>query len=115
MILKPGENIHVIMRRNFSTDLRRHFFGEVVAATECVVAVKGHAVVYNSGKNHYEVKPEIQVRIISLTDAQNIINIISRNAKIENIKYVLSADKKRLIVTDGKNFILDINEFGVSR
>jgi len=114
MILKPGEKVHVIMRRNFATDLRRHFFGEVVAATECVVAVKGHAVVYNSGKNHYEIKPETGVRIISLTDAQNIINIIPRNAKIENTKYVLSADK-RLIVTDGKNFILDINEFGISR
>jgi len=114
MILKPGEKIHVIMRRNFANDLRRHFFGEVVASAECVVAVKGHAAVYNSGKNHYEIKPETGLRIISLTDSKNIINIISRNTKIENIKYKVSADK-RLIVTDGKNFILDINEFGVCR
>ncbi|MFC1780981.1 hypothetical protein ACFLZ8_01780 [Planctomycetota bacterium] len=114
MILEPGEKVHVIMRRHFETDLRRNFIGEVVAAAECVATVKGHAVVYNSVNNQYEIKPDTRVRIISLTDALNIINIIPRHAKIENTKYVLSADH-RLIVTDGESFTLDINEFGISR
>jgi hypothetical protein len=114
MILKPGEKIHVIVRRNFETDVRRHFFGEIVAAAESAATVKGHAVVYDLAKNQYEVKPDARVRVVSLTDAQNIVNIIPRQTKIDSIKYVLSADK-RLVVTDGESFTLDINEFGVSR
>jgi len=114
MILEPGEKVHVIVRRNFETDLRRHFIGEVVAAAECAVTVKGRVVVYDPVKCRYEVAPDTRVRILSLTDAGNIINIIPRATKIENVKYVLSADK-RLIVTDGESLTLDVNEFGVSR
>ncbi|HUV67871.1 MAG TPA: hypothetical protein VMW24_28535 [Sedimentisphaerales bacterium] len=114
MIIEPGEKIHIIVRRNFETDLRRHFVGEVVAAAECVVTVKGHAVVYDPARNQYEVKPDTRVRIVSLTDARNIINVIPRQTRIENTKYMLSTDN-RLVVTDGESFTLDINEFGVSR
>ncbi len=114
MILEPGEKVHVIVRRYFETDLRRHFIGEVVAAGECVAKVKGYAVVYDQGEGRYAVKPDVRVRILSLTDARNIINIIPRDTRIENAKYVFSADK-RLIVTDGESFSLDINEFGVGR
>jgi hypothetical protein len=111
MILEPGEKIHVIIRRNFETDLRRHFIGEVVSAAEYAATVKGHAIVHNSVTNQYEVKPDTRIRIVSFTDARNIINIIPRHTKIENVKYTLSHGK-RLVITDGESFTLDINEFG---
>ena len=114
MILEPGDKLHIIIRRNFEADLRRHFIGEVVSAVECAATVKGHAVVFNSVTNHYELKSDTRTRIVSLTDASNIINIIPRNTNIEKVKYALSADK-RLIITDGESFTLDINEFGVNR
>jgi hypothetical protein len=63
MILKPGENIHAIMRRNFSTDLRRHFFGEVVAATS--------------------VSSQSKATLLSITQ-ERIITKLSRTTKSES-------------------------------
>jgi len=114
MILEPGEKVHIIMRRNFENDPRRHFIGEIVETGEQVAKVKGRAIIFDSVNIQYEVKPDTRVRIISLTDARNIINIIPHETKIDNIKYVMSPEK-RLVVTDGENFSLDINEFGVRR
>jgi hypothetical protein len=114
MIFEPGEKIHVIIRRLFETDLRRHFIGEIVGVSESVVKVKGRAIVLNSATNQYELKPDTRVRIVSLIDARNIINIIPREAKIEDTKYVLTHER-RLVVTDGETFTLDINEFNTIR
>jgi hypothetical protein len=114
MIFEPGEKIHVIIRRLFATDLRRHFIGEIVRVSESVVKVKGIAIVRNSVTNQYEFKPDTRVRIVSLIDARNIISVIPSEAKIEDTKYVLTHEK-RLVVTDGKSFTLDINEFSTTR
>ena len=114
MIFEPGEKIHVIIRRLFETDLRRHFIGEIVGISESVVKVRGRAIVHNSVTNQYELKPDERTRIISLVDARNIINVIPREAIIEDVKYVLT-DEKRLVVTDGETFTLDINEFSTIR
>jgi hypothetical protein len=114
MIFEPGEKIHVTIRRLFETDLRRHFVGEIVGVSESVVKVKGRAIVHNSVTNQYEIKPDSRIRIVSLADARNIINIIPREAIIEDVNYVLT-NEKRLVVTDGETFTLDINEFSPSR
>ena len=114
MIFEPGEKIHVIIRRLFETDLRRHFIGEIVGVSESIVKVKGRAIVLNPVTNQYEHKPDIRVRVVSLIDARNIINIIPREAKIEDTKYVLTHER-RLVVTDGATFTLDINEFNTTR
>jgi hypothetical protein len=114
MIFEPGEKIHVIIRRLFETDLRRHFIGEIVGVSGLVVKVKGRVIVFNSVTNQYELKPDIRIRILSLIDARNIINVIPREANIEDTKYVLTHEK-RLVVTDGESFTLDINEFSTSR
>lgn len=114
MIFEPGEKIYVIIRRLFETDLRRHFIGEIVGVSESVVKVKGRAIVLNSVTNQYELKPDMRIRIVSLIDARNIINIIPRETNIEDTKYVLTHERK-LVVTDGETFTLDINEFSTTR
>ena len=114
IIFEPGEKIHVIIRRLFETDLRRHFIGEIVEVSESVVKVKGFVIIMNSVTNQYELKSDSQIRIVSLVDARNIINVIPREAIIEDTKYVLTHEK-RLVVTDGESFTLDINEFSTTR
>jgi len=114
MIFEPGEKIHVIIRRLFETDLRRHFIGEIVGVSESVVKVKGCVIVLNSVTNQYELKPDTRVRVVSLIDARNIINVIPSEANIEDTQYVLTHEK-RLVVTDGESFTLDINEFSTTR
>jgi len=114
MVLEQGEKIHVIMRRNFENDLRRHFIGEVVIANETLARVEGFAFVLDSTSGRYIRRPEKRIRIISLTDSGNIINVLPDNANIEDAQYTQTQDSK-LVVSDGKTFSLDINEFGASR
>lgn len=59
MILKPGEKIHVVVRRAFAQDMRRHFIGEVMDATESVVRAEGHAYLYDTNTNLF-VKKKLQ-------------------------------------------------------
>jgi len=114
MVLEQGEKVHVIFRRLFETDLRRHFIGEIVGVGDSVIKIRGRAVVLNSAKNEYEIKADVRTRIVSLTDALNIINILPPQASIDDVKYIMSRDKI-LAVTDGETFTLDINEFSVTR
>ena len=37
----PGEIVHVIERRLFVGDVRRHFVGEVELCTDCALRVRG--------------------------------------------------------------------------
>jgi hypothetical protein len=114
MILKTGEKIHVITRRNFEGDIRRHFIGEVIEASGSLARVAGYAFILDNMTNHYERRPDKRMRIISLADAGNIINILPENADIENARYTQSKESK-MVVTDSKSFSLDINEFGLTR
>jgi hypothetical protein len=114
MILKTGEKIHVITRRNFEGDMRRHFIGEVIEASGSLARVAGYAFVLDNMTNHYIRRPDKRTRIISLADAVNIINLLPESADIELARYSQSKESK-MIVTDGKSFALDINEFGLTR
>ena len=110
VLLKQREKIHVITRRRFERDLRRHFVGEVQAATETTARVEGYTFVFDEGENEFVKRPETRVRIFGLADSGNIINVIPEATDIRNLSYRLSAEN-RLILTDGKSFSLDVNEF----
>jgi hypothetical protein len=110
VLLMPGERIHVITRRLFEGDLRRHFVGEIVAANNRAVRVKGYAFIFYPARNEYVRRPELRERIIALADAGEIINVIPGNVSLEELTYRPS-EENRLVVTDGKSFRLDINEF----
>jgi hypothetical protein len=112
MVLKLGEKIHVIVRRRWEDDLRRHFVGEVTDATENVVRIKGYVFVFHPGTNKYIKRPDLRDRIVSLTDSGNIINILPPAVDLDKVSYQTSRDE-RLVLTDGE-YSLDINEFGAS-
>ena len=110
MLLKPGEKIHVITRRLFEGDVRRHFAGEIVATNEAIARVKGYTYVFYPGPNEYVRRPELRERIIALADAGNVINVIPEDVNLEQLVYRPS-EQNRLVVTDNRSFRLDINEF----
>ena len=56
-------------------------------------------------------KPDVTERIVS--NERTKINIIPKDVNIEELKIILIPGKG-LCVTDGKNYNLDISEFGVS-
>ena len=113
MIVKVGEKVHVMVRRRFDTDLRRHFAGEIVDVAENAIRVEGYVFVLDTVTNQYTRRPDMRSRIIALIDSVNIINVIPSATNLDKLVYKLSKDG-RLVVTDGEHMSLDINEFGVN-
>jgi hypothetical protein len=110
MTFEKGEKVHIIVRRQFENDVRRHFIGTVIDSTDFTMRVEGYVFVLNLSDNQFEKRPEKRVRIISLVDANNLINVIPRHIEIEALEY-LTSDNNRLVLTDKKDYSLDINEF----
>lgn len=114
MILRPGEKIHVIVRRLFPLDIRRHFIGEVADATESTVRVEGYPYLYDTNTSLFVRKHYSQVRIFSLVDGVNIISVLPRTTNLKKMAYRFT-EKNRMILTDGESLSMDVNEFGVNR
>jgi len=114
MILQKGEKVHIITRRNFETDVRRHFLGEVIDCVRDLIRVSGYSYVFDNSRNEYLKRNDLRVKIFGLGDSNIITNVLPQDALLENVVYTVSKDK-RLVVTDGKTFSLDINEFGATR
>ena len=114
MILNEDEIIHIITRRRYADDVRRHFVGRVIEATDVSARVEGYAFVFDSNRNEYVKREHMRMRIIALADAGNIINVLPRSVELDDLKYAMS-DRGKLVVTDGRSFSLDINECGANR
>ena len=114
MIVKPGEKVHVVVRRAFVQDVRRHFIGEVMDATESLIRVEGYAYLYDTNTNLFVKKNYSHVRIFSLVAGVNIICILPRTTNLKKVAYRLT-EKNRMVLTDGESLTMDVNEFGVNR
>lgn len=111
-LIEVGEKLHIITRRMFENDLRRHFAGTVRAVAGDLVRVQGYTFVFNPNVQEYRRRPEMRTRIFALSDAQLIVNIIPAEADLERTLYVVRDG--RLVVSDGGTFSLDVNEFGAT-
>jgi hypothetical protein len=110
MVLKIGEKLHIMTRRAFETDLRRHFVGVVKKVGDNIVRVEGYVFVFDTRSSQYVRKPETRTIIIPLTDARYIINVIPPSTKLDKVTYLTERDN--LLATDGRHFKLEISEFG---
>ena len=113
MLLDRGEKLHVIQRRLFDADTRRHFVGEVLAVDGPAARVEGYAFVFDTLRGGFERKPELRVRLVPLNDARLIITVLPRETEVEQCRYAVEGG--RLVLTDGKQLKLDVNEFGARR
>jgi hypothetical protein len=109
-VLEIGEKVHIITRRMFPEDLRRHFVGVVQAVSEDHIRAEGYVFVFNAGTNDFQRLSSKRVRLVSLS-VGNIINIIPKDVDIDALRY--QKIDGRLVVTD-RNFALDINEFSAT-
>jgi hypothetical protein len=114
MVIEKGEKVHIITRRLFEGDIRRHFVGEVLDSEGSVARVEGYAFVYDSVKNDFVRKPGKRVRIFDLAQTGYIVCVLPDQAILQDLHYKLT-DHKNMICTDGKSFQLDISEFGAKR
>lgn len=110
-IVTAGEKIHVITRRLFKDDVRRHFAGIVTAvnSVQDVIRAEGFTFVFESASMKYIRREDLRCRVISLIDAGVNITMLPKDVNIGQLRY--AEFNGRLVVTDGK-FKLDVNEFG---
>lgn len=109
-VVRVGERIHIITRRSFGDDVRRHFVGEVEQVQRDMLRLRGYAFVFHAGRNEFERRPELRTRILSMADANHIVNVLPTHLAVESLGYRVV--EGRTVLTDGRGFTLDINEFG---
>lgn len=114
MVLKKGEKVHLVMRRRFDSDIRRHFVGEVTAYENGTARLEGFAYVFDARRNQFVRKDEHRVKIVNLGESGFIANVFSADVDLSLLRYTQNA-RGSLVVTDGNGFELDIHEFGAHR
>lgn len=110
MIVATGEKLHVMTRPLFERDVRRHFVGEVVAGNDALVRLRGYVFVYEPERGQFIRRSDPRVRILNLADPLQIVKVLPVQVVIEDLVYRLEGDGS-LVVTDGRQFKMDINEF----
>jgi len=109
MILKAGEKVHVIHRRNFEREAHRHFAGVVEAYESGVARVSGHVFTVDPTKFAFIRRPEKRTRLISVSSGEVLVNILPDSVDLEKVTY--KQENKGVRVTDGSDWHLDISEF----
>lgn len=109
-VIEVGDMVHIITRRLFDGDVRRHFLGRITGVAGNLQEVQGYAFVYQPGINEYKKRPELRSRVFSLGDVGLIVNKIPMEINIESLEYRVI--EKRLVLTDNHGYSLDVDEFG---
>ena len=104
------EVVHVIERRGFDSDLRRHFIGTVERVETGAIRAVGYTFIFDSHTDTYVRSREKRTRILPTGSSGFIINVAPLGTKVEEARYVDSDG--HLTVTDHRNFSLSVNEFG---
>ena len=111
-VLAVGDKLHIMTRRLFADDVHPHFVGEISAVSGPLFRIQGYVFVFDSSSNSYLKHPTVRTRLFSLSDAGHIVNVIPREVDLDSLTYRVV--NKRLEVTDGERYSLEINEFGQS-
>ncbi len=111
MIIEKSNKVHVIYRALYDSSTRRHFLGEVVAAEGALCRLEGYVFVLDPESDLYKKKPEKRITIIDLAESGYIVNVLDENIVLADVTYKYLENIGR-VATDGKDFTLDINEFG---
>jgi hypothetical protein len=110
-ILRPGEHIHVVHRRRFEKDIRRHFIGTVEACDAGVARASGYVFVIDDLSHHlFTKRPDRRTKLIPFASGDVIVNVLPEALDIEQVHYELEG--RTLWVTDGNGWRMDVKEFG---
>jgi hypothetical protein len=112
-LLEKGEKVHVIERRLFDGDTRRHFVGEVEGATEVAARVNGYTFVCNPMTGNFDRREPARTRIIPLGAAGLVLYVIPKEIEVEAVRYEWTAGN-RLVVRAGR-WELFLDEFASAR
>jgi hypothetical protein len=103
LILEQNEKAHIVERRCFTDDVRRHL-GEVIKCTEQAIRLEGYVLVFDIPNGRFVRKPEKRERIVCLGDRLTT-NVLPPEADIDAVKYVTDP-QRGLVATGGRSFTL---------
>ncbi|MGH6878693.1 MAG: hypothetical protein ACREHV_15130 [Rhizomicrobium sp.] len=106
--IEVGEKVHIIVRRAFKEDLRRHFVGTVSMVSVGQIRVVGYTFSFNPTSQVFQRLPNLRTRLFGLFDSGYIVNVLPPEVDIERLRY--HANQGVLVVSDGKGFKLEIND-----
>jgi hypothetical protein len=109
MILRKGEKIHVIHRRQMEQESHRHFLGVVDEYENGLARVTGHIFTVDTTKFVFFRRPETRTRIVALNSGEVLVNILPATVDLDQVFY--KQENKSLRVTDGSDWHMDISEF----
>ncbi len=110
-LLSPGEKIHVMHRRRFEKDLRRHFVGQVQAYEQGVARTSGYVFVIDDLSKHLFIKrPDRRTKLVPIGSGDVIVNVIPEEVDLERVAYEIK--ERTLWITDGAGWSMDLKEFG---
>ncbi len=110
-LLSPGEKIHVMHRRRFDKDVRRHFVGQVEAYEQGIARAAGYVFVIDDLSKHLFVKrPDRRRKLVPVASGDVIVNVIPDQVDLERVTYEMK--DRVLTVTDGSGWSMDVKEFG---
>ncbi|TKB10789.1 hypothetical protein [Desulforhopalus sp. IMCC35007] len=112
MIIEIGEKVHIVYRAMYEKSNRRHFLGEVQKADGTACRIVGNVFVYDPKTTMFVKKEEMRTTIIDLAASGYVVNVINRNVDLGKMFYKYDT-ATGLILTDGKGYSLNINEFGL--
>ena len=108
-ILDSGDRVLIITRRLFSDDVQRHFVGLVDRVAANAVLVHGYAFVHDVGQGKLVRRKNQRSRVFCL-DNYITIFVLPDDVEIQDVRYEQHEDGQ-LVVTDGKEFRIDLSEF----
>jgi hypothetical protein len=111
MIIATGQKVHLAYRALFENSSRRHFLGEVMAAEGATCRLKGYAFVLDQKTGVFSKRPEKRTTVVDLSESGYIVNIIDSDIDLSAVTYKYIRDVG-LVITDDKDFEMNINEFG---
>ncbi len=111
MIIEVGEKLHVVYRSLYEKSTRRHFIGTITVAQQALCRLEGYAFIYDDKKTEFVKKLGLRTTIIDLAESGYVVNIIDPGVVLEDVHYRYVSGEG-LMATDGKKFLLNINEFG---
>jgi hypothetical protein len=110
-LLSPGEKIHVMHRRRFEKDLRRHFVGQVEAYEQGVARTSGYVFVIDDLSKHlFTKRPDRRTKLVPIGSGDVVVNVIPKEVDLERVAYEIK--DRALWVTDGAGWSMDLKEFG---
>lgn len=111
MLVGKGEKLHIMYRSFYEKSARRHFVGEVIEVEGAICRLEGYAFIFDDRKGEFTRKADKRTTIIDVAESGVVSNVISPDVVVGEVRYRYVQDVG-LVATDGKEFTLNINEFG---